>query len=167
MCILVFFKRRDVGWIECFAHLKSYFLVQFYLWFTSKKIRPCGYIALDVVINETKKWSNLLELSFTSTHPNILSHAILSEPWFGYCVIRDFHNSRLIQQNKIYNKFIDLTRDWTHSTCLAVSNLNHYTTCRRFSVLVWGCNWILFMHAWFCSICLIHLIGRKSLHLKK
>ena len=42
---------------------------------------------------------------------------------------------------------------------------NHYT--RTFSVLLWGCNWILIMHGWFCPICLFHLIGRKSLHLEK
>ena len=56
-----------------------------------------------------------------------------------------FHNSRLIrriQQNKIYKKFRDLTRNWTQITCLTVRCLNHYT--RMFSVLVWGYNWILF-----------------------
>ena len=36
-----------------------------------------------------------------------------------------------------------------------------------FSVLVWGCNWILFMHGWFYPIHLIHLIGRRSLHFEK
>ena len=50
-------------------------------------------------------------------------------------------------------------------TCLAVSHTNHYT--RMSSVLVWGYNWILFMHGWFCPICLIHLIGQKSLHFEK
>ena len=57
-----------------------------------------------------------------------------------------FHNSRLIrriQQNKIYKKR-DLTRDWTWIACLTVRHLNHYA--RMFSVLVWVCNWILFMH---------------------
>ena len=79
-----------------------------------------------------------------------------------------FHNSRLIrwiQQNKIYKKFRDLTRNWTWIACLTVRHLNHYTT--MFSVLVWGCNWILFMHGWFCPIRLIHLIGQKSLHFEK
>ena len=33
-----------------------------------------------------------------------------------------------------------------------------------FFVLMWGCNWMLFHHGWFCSIGLNHLIGRKSLH---
>ena len=78
------------------------------------------------------------------------------------------HNARLIrwiQQNKIYKKLIHLTRDWTQITCLAVSHSNHYT--RMFSMLVWGCNWILFMHRWFCLIRLIHLIGWKSLHFEK
>ena len=36
-----------------------------------------------------------------------------------------------------------------------------------FSVLVWGCNWILFIQWRFCPIRLIHLIGRKSLHFEK
>ena len=31
----------------------------------------------------------------------------------------------------------------------SVSHSNHYT--RMFSVFVWGCNWILFMHGWFCQ----------------
>ena len=39
---------------------------------------------------------------------------------------------------------------------------NHYTS--KFSLLVWGCNWILFMHRWFCPI---HLIRGKSLHFEK
>ena len=49
-------------------------------------------------------------------------------------------------------------------TCMgdSVSHSKHYTT--MFSVLVWGYSWILFMHGWFCSIRLIHLIGRKSLY---
>ena len=58
-----------------------------------------------------------------------------------------------------------MTRDWTKMTCLAVSHSNHYT--KMFSVLVWGSNWILFMHGWFCPIRLIHVIGRKSLHFEK
>ena len=33
-----------------------------------------------------------------------------------------------------------------------------------FSVLVWGCNWILFMYG---SFCLIHQIGWKSFHFEK
>ena len=62
--------------------------------------------------------------------------------------IEFFHNSRLIrriQQNKIYKKSIDLTRDWTWIPRLTVRHLNHYTT--MFSVLVWGYDWILFMHS--------------------
>ena len=58
-----------------------------------------------------------------------------------------------------------MTRDWTQITCLVVKYFNHYT--RMFSVLVWGYNWILFKHGWFCSIRLIHLIGQKSLHFEK
>ena len=42
---------------------------------------------------------------------------------------------------------------------------NHYTT--KVSVLLWGWNWILFMHGWFCSIRLIHVIGWKSIHFEK
>ena len=79
-----------------------------------------------------------------------------------------FHNSRLIrriQQNKIYKKFRDLTRNWTQITCLTVRHLNHYT--KLFSVLVWGYNWILFMLGWLCPIRLIHLIGRIALHFEK
>ena len=79
-----------------------------------------------------------------------------------------FHNSRLIrriQHNKIYKKYRDLTRDWTTDRLLDSRLLNHYT--KLFSVLVWGYNWILFMHGWFCPIRLIHLIPRKSLHFEK
>ena len=66
---------------------------------------------------------------------------------------------------KITKKFGNLTRDWTQITCLSVRHLNHYT--RMFSVLVWGCNWNLFMHGWFCPIRLIYLIGPKSFHFEK
>ena len=79
-----------------------------------------------------------------------------------------FHNFRLIrriQQNKIYKKFRDLTMNWTQIPYLDLRHLNHYT--KLFSVLVWGHNWMLFMHGWFCPIGLIHLIGRKSLHFGK
>ena len=78
-----------------------------------------------------------------------------------------FHNSRLIrriQQKTIYKK-LDLTRGWTWVTCLAVRHFNHYT--RMFSVLVWGCNWILFMHGCFCPIRLIHLIAQNFLHFEE
>ena len=61
---------------------------------------------------------------------------------------------------KFTKKSIDLTRDWTKLTFLAISQSNHYT--RMFSVLVWGLNWIWFIHVWFCPIRLIQLIGRKS-----
>ena len=91
-----------------------------------------------------------------------------------------FHNSCLIRRiglEKNTKKIRDLTRDWTKITCLAVraltitlecflclceaviecyscmgdsvSHSNHYT--RMLSVLVWDCNWILFMHGWFCQ----------------
>ena len=66
---------------------------------------------------------------------------------------------------KNYEEFGELTRDWTQITFLTVSHSNHYT--RMFSELLWGCNWILFMHGWFCPIGLIHLIGRKSLRFEK
>ena len=36
-----------------------------------------------------------------------------------------------------------------------------------FSVLVWGCNWILFMYGWFWPFRLIPLIRRKSLDFEK
>ena len=57
-----------------------------------------------------------------------------------------FHNSCLIRwiQQKNYDKIINFTRDWTQISCLAVSHSNHYTW--MISVLMWGCNWILFMH---------------------
>ena len=45
------------------------------------------------------------------------------------------------------------------------ATLTYYT--KMFSVLVWGCNSILFVEGWFCPICVIHLIGRKSLHFDK
>ena len=61
---------------------------------------------------------------------------------------RLFHNSCLTKsrwnQQKRFTK-----RDWTLIAFLAVIHSNHYT--RMFSVLVWGCNWILFMHEWFCQ----------------
>ena len=44
----------------------------------------------------------------------------------------------------------------------SVSHSSHYT--RIFSVLLWGCNWILFMHEWFSPI---HLIGREDLFTSK
>ena len=72
---------------------------------------------------------------------------------------------RPIQQKQLVKKPRDLTRDWTQIACIAVRHLNHYT--KLFSVLVWGCNWIPFMHGWFCPIRLIHLIGCKSLHFEK
>ena len=89
-----------------------------------------------------------------------------SSCWLStFFIIEIFHNSRVIrriQHNKIYKKFRDLTRTWTQITCLAVSHSNRYT--RMFSKLLWDCNWVLFMHGWFCPI---HLIGRKSLHFEK
>ena len=45
---------------------------------------------------------------------------------------------------------------------LAVRHSNHYTG--KFSVFVWGCKLILFMHRWFCPV---HLIRWKSLHFEK
>ena len=62
-----------------------------------------------------------------------------------------------LNKKKLPKKLRDLTRNWTNMACLAVRDFNHYT--RMFSVLVWGCNWILFMHGWFCPIRLIHSIG--------
>ena len=71
-----------------------------------------------------------------------------------------FHKSRLLNRddfnkNIIYKKFRDLTKDWTQIARLAVSHSNQYI--KMFSLLVWGLNWILFMHRWFCQINLIHL----------
>ena len=57
--------------------------------------------------------------------------------------------------SKNKKKIRDLTMNWTQVTCLAVSHSNHYT--RMFSVLVWGCNWILFMHGSFCQTLTITL----------
>ena len=74
-----------------------------------------------------------------------------------------FHNSRLIrwiQPKEILIKIRDLSRNWTQITCSTVRHFNHYTIL--FSVLMWDCNWILVMHGWSCPICLIHLIGQKS-----
>ena len=98
-----------------------------------------------------------IDFQVSSKHYNVKIYSNGSNLTFEF-----FHNScliRRIQQNKIYK---NLTRNWTQITCLAVRHLNHYT--RMFSVLVWGCDWILFMHEWFCQIRLIHLIGQKSLH---
>ena len=56
-----------------------------------------------------------------------------------------FYISRLIRQTeqKLFSKNLD------QIACLAVSYSSHYT--RMFSVLVLGCNWMLFMHGWFCQ----------------
>ena len=81
---------------------------------------------------------------------------------------------RRIQQFYNLQKLVSLLRDWTRIACLAatptstlecflclceaviecyscmgdsVSHSKHYT--RMFSVLVWGCNWMLFIHRWF------------------
>ena len=77
--------------------------------------------------------------------------------------IEFFHNSRLIRRTQQKNNPRKLTRDWTQKW-ESVSHSNHYT--RMFCVFVEGCNWVLFMHGWFCSIRLIYidLIGQKSLH---
>ena len=87
----------------------------------------------------------------------------------GCTCIRDFFIIliELDKFNKIqFIKIIrDLVRDWTQIICLIVSHSNHYT--RMFSVLLWGCNWMLFMHGWFCPISLIHLIGQKFLYFEK
>ena len=81
--------------------------------------------------------------------------------------IEFFHNCCLIRwtHEKKYKKFRDLTSDWTQVICLAVSHSNHYI--RKFSVLMWGCIWIVFMLGWFCPTCLIHQIGQKFLHFEK
>ena len=56
-------------------------------------------------------------------------------------VCKKFHLSffiiliiRWIQQNQIYNKFRDLTKNWTQIACLAVSHSNHYTR-----MFFWAC----------------------------
>ena len=115
--------------------------------------------------------------TFTRISPSVMDFSFNLIQFCLICQMTDdsrqrsfefFHNSRLIrwiQQKKIYKKFRDLTSDWTQITCLTVRHPNHYT--RVFSVFVWGYNWILFMHGWFCPICLIYLIGRKSLHFEK
>ena len=72
------------------------------------------------------------------------------------------NKSGLDEFNKIKFTKHDLTKDWAQITYLAVSHSDHYI--RMFSVLVWGCIWILFMHRWFC---LIHLIRWKSLHFER
>ena len=78
----------------------------------------------------------------------------------------NFHLIIRIQQNENYKKKSrDLTKDWTWIPCLTVRHSNHYTS--MFSVVVWGCNWILSMYGWFCLIRLILLIRRKSLRFKK
>ena len=71
-------------------------------------------------------------------------------------------NSGLSNDNQ---KLRYLIKDWIKITCLAVSHSNHYI--RVFSVLVWDCNVILFMHVWVCPICPIYLIIWKSLHSEK
>ena len=70
-----------------------------------------------------------------------------------------------LNKKKFRKKFRDLTSYWTQIACSAVRHLNYYT--KLFSVLMWGCISIIFMHGWFCPIRLIHLIGRKSLHFEK
>ena len=55
-----------------------------------------------------------------------------------------------MKKKRIYKKNGDVTKDWTQIAGLGV---RHFT--RMFSEIVWGCNWMLFMHGWFCPIRLI------------
>lgn len=55
-----------------------------------------------------------------------------------------------------------MTNDWTQITCLTFSYYNHYTG--MFSVFVWCCTWIQFMHERFFPI---YVIRWKSLYFKK
>ena len=71
------------------------------------------------------------------------------------------NHSRFFTKRNFKKNCRDLNRNWTQIDCLPVRNT------KLFSVLAWGCNWILFMHGSFCPIRLIHLIGRKLCILKK
>ena len=56
-----------------------------------------------------------------------------------------FHNSRLnswIQQNKIYNKFIDLIRDWTQIACLVFSHFKHYSLSATLNITLECFLWL-------------------------
>ena len=112
--------------------------------------------------SSTILWRDLsksLDSQFRDRHDENCSVNTVTNKSFEF-----FHNSHRIWQIEL-NKFRELTRDWTQITSLVVSHSNHYT--RMFSVrLLRGCNQILFMHGWLCPICLIHLNGRKSLHLE-
>ena len=84
---------------------------------------------------------------------------------FHTCISLYFKEVEFVKQNQsnkinlkkyiIYKKLTDLSKDWTQVTCLAVNHSNHYTLCLCETI-----NW--FMHGWFCSISLIHLIRWKS-----
>ena len=72
-----------------------------------------------------------------------------------------FQNYRLIPKKQIPKK----SETWTQIACLAVSQSNHYT--KMFSGLLWGCNWFIFIYAWFCPIRAIYLNGQKFHHFEK
>ena len=137
---------------QCFSLLQAWLWVYRRVSHTTFSSRPSDIIGVSLFITIVEG-QTLLKSTGQVTHNKTFEF---------------FHNSRpirRIQQNKIYKKFRDFTRNWTQITCLTVRHLNHYT--KLFSVPVWGCNWILFMFGWFCPIRLIHLIGWKSLHFEK
>ena len=80
----------------------------------------------------------------TMYQPHLLPYKVVFQAIFGIVltvVLEFFHNSRLfkrIEQEKITQKFGDLTKNLTQINCLAVRHLNHYT--RMISVLVLGYN---------------------------
>ena len=123
-----------------------------------KKAKVHSQMFLNRDSDQTAKRFQYLKNSGQSTPPYVWSEATIDL----------FHNSSLIRwikQNKIYKHFRDLTNDWTKIAWLAFSHSNHYI--RMFSGLMWGYNWILFMHGWFSPIRLIHPIRWKSLHFEK
>ena len=137
----------------------------------SSGVHPSGHT--------TSLWSHTPTPGHTQpplvTHPHPWSHTytLVTHPLVTHPSVPPNPMNRMADKCKnitflqfcLHKKNQILDRGWTQITCSAVSNFNHYT--RMFSLLVWGCNWILFMHGWFCQIRLILLIGGKSVHFKK
>ena len=97
-------------------------------------------------------------------HDNFSFHSICS------ATMEFFHNSHLIRRIQQKKRNLQkIPKNWNSKkfqiSCLTAMHLNYYT--KPYTVLVWGCNSMIFMHGWFWPIHLIHLIGWKSLHFEK
>ena len=92
----------------------------------------------------------VIALEKDKCHGNVTGLGMLS-CWTKQIVKEDqvFHGYFILE---LLNYKIKFTKNqWVERgfTCLSVTHSNHYT------VLVWGCSWILFIHGWFCPVRLI------------